>query len=264
MLGGQDAALDAAQRPRSTAGRSATTPVAVTSQGTTTTQRTVVATLESLARALKGVTLADPVVAVVGDVVDLRERLSWFESKPLFGWRVLVPRTKEQAGGARVPSCVTTVPSPRRCPTISVEPPRTPQQMDRAIQGLVSGRYLWVAFTSVNAVKAVREKFEEYGLDARAFAGIKVAAVGEQTAAALTAFGVRPDLVPSGEQSSAGPPRGLPVLRPGLRPDRPGLPAARRHRDRDPRGRARRARLGDRRRDGLPHRACGTAGGRHP
>jgi uroporphyrinogen III methyltransferase/synthase len=76
--------------------------------------------------------------------------------------------------------------------------------MDRALQGLVSGRYLWVAFTSVNAVRAVREKFEEYGLDARAFAGIKVAAVGEQTAAALLAFGVRPDLVPSGEQSSAG------------------------------------------------------------
>ena len=93
---------------------------------------------------------------------------------------------------------------PEEVPTISVEPPRTPQQMDRALQGLVSGRYLWVAFTSVNAVRAVREKFEEYGLDARAFAGIKVAAVGEQTAAALAAFGVRPDLVPSGEQSVGG------------------------------------------------------------
>jgi uroporphyrinogen III methyltransferase/synthase len=93
---------------------------------------------------------------------------------------------------------------PEEVPTISVEPPRTPQQMDRAIQGLVSGRYLWVAFTSVNAVRAVREKFEEYGLDARAFAGVKVAAVGEQTAGALRAFGVHADLVPSGEQSSAG------------------------------------------------------------
>ena len=60
---------------------------------------------------------------------------------------------------------------PEEVPTISVEPPRAPQQMDRALQGLVSGRYLWVAFTSVNAVRAVREKFEEYGLDARAFAG---------------------------------------------------------------------------------------------
>ena len=76
--------------------------------------------------------------------------------------------------------------------------------MDRALHGLVSGRFQWVAFTSVNAVRAIREKFEEYGLDARAFAGIKVAAVGEQTAASLEAFGVKPDLVPSGEQSAAG------------------------------------------------------------
>ena len=73
-------------------------------------------------------------------------------------------------------------------PTIAVEPPRTPQQMERAVKGLVTGRYQWVAFTSVNAVRAVREKFEEYGLDARAFAGVKVAAVGEQTAAALRAL----------------------------------------------------------------------------
>jgi uroporphyrinogen III methyltransferase / synthase len=202
VLGGQAAALDAAQALVD-AGRPGTTSVAVTSQGTSTAQRTIVATLESLPAALKGVTLEEPVVAVVGTVVDQRERLSWFESKPLFGWRVLVPRTKEQAG-ALASQLRHNGAVPVEVPTISVEPPRTPQQMDRALQGLVSGRYLWVAFTSVNAVRAVREKFEEYGLDARAFAGIKVAAVGEQTAAALTAFGVRPDLVPSGEQSSAG------------------------------------------------------------
>ena len=93
---------------------------------------------------------------------------------------------------------------PEEVPTIAVEPPRTPQQMERAIKGLVTGRYEWIAFTSRNAVKAVREQFEEYGLDARAFAGIKVAAVGEQTAADLLAWGIKPDLVPSGEQSAAG------------------------------------------------------------
>ncbi|HEU4676426.1 MAG TPA: uroporphyrinogen-III synthase, partial [Motilibacteraceae bacterium] len=89
-------------------------------------------------------------------------------------------------------------------PTIAVEPPRTPQQMERAVKGLVTGRYEWIAFTSRNAVKAVKEKFEEFGLDARAFAGIKVAAVGEQTAADLRAWGINPDLVPSGEQSARG------------------------------------------------------------
>ncbi|HTY71728.1 MAG TPA: bifunctional uroporphyrinogen-III C-methyltransferase/uroporphyrinogen-III synthase [Actinomycetes bacterium] len=185
------------------AGRDPNTPSAVIRMGTTTEQRTVTAALEDLPSAARAAKLAQPVVTVVGPTVAHRETLSWFETKPLFGWRVLVPRTREQAGelSARLRRHGAV---PDEVPTISVEPPRAPQQMDRAIQGLVSGRYLWVAFTSVNAVRAIREKFEEYGLDARAFAGIKVAAVGEQTAAALLAFGVRPDLVPAGEQSSAG------------------------------------------------------------
>jgi len=89
-------------------------------------------------------------------------------------------------------------------PTISVEPPRTPQQMDRAIRGLVTGRYEWIGFTSVNAVRAVREKFVELGLDARAFAGLKIAAVGGVTAEALRAWGLAPDLLPGGEQSARG------------------------------------------------------------
>ena len=93
---------------------------------------------------------------------------------------------------------------PEEVPTIAVEPPRTPQQMERAVKGLVTGRYQWVAFTSANAVRAVRERFEEYGLDARAFAGVKVAAVGEQTSASLLDFGIRPDLVPEGDQSAEG------------------------------------------------------------
>jgi uroporphyrinogen III methyltransferase/synthase len=136
-------------------------------------------------------------------VVDLRHTLSWFETKPLFGWRVLVPRTKEQAGSLsarlRAHGAVAD-----EVPTISVEPPRNPQQMDKAVRGLVEGRYEWIAFTSVNAVRAVREKFDEYGLDARAFSGLKIAAVGDRTAACLADWGLRADLVPSGEQSAAG------------------------------------------------------------
>jgi uroporphyrinogen III methyltransferase/synthase len=76
--------------------------------------------------------------------------------------------------------------------------------MERAIQGLVTGRYEWVVFTSTNAVRAVCERFAEYGLDARSFAGLKVAAIGDATANALRSFGVNPDLVPTGEQSSQG------------------------------------------------------------
>ncbi|MFE9635038.1 uroporphyrinogen-III synthase [Streptomyces sp. NPDC006463] len=216
------------------AGRKPDTPLTVTVAGTTTRQRTWNATLGTIAQVFKqGKVLpspegARPVIAVVGEhsAAARREELAWFESKPLFGWRVLVPRTKEQAASLsdqlRSYGAV-----PHEVPTIAVEPPRTPQQMERAVKGLVTGRYEWIAFTSVNAVKAVREKFEEYGLDARAFAGIKVAAVGEQTAAALVEFGVKPDLVPSGEQSAAGLLEDWPPYDPVFDPiDRVFLPRA--------------------------------------
>ncbi|WP_344487535.1 bifunctional uroporphyrinogen-III C-methyltransferase/uroporphyrinogen-III synthase [Nonomuraea monospora] len=184
-------------------GKPDTTPVAVSSGGTTTEQYTVVSSLGRLQADLKHAGFTEPALIVVGDAVGQRDKLSWFETKPLFGWRVLVPRTKEQSR-AMSEQLVAYGAVPEEVPTISVEPPRTPQQMDRAIKGLVTGRYEWVAFTSANAVKAVREKFEEYGLDARAFAGLKVAAVGDATARALVEFGVKPDLLPSGEQSSEG------------------------------------------------------------
>jgi uroporphyrinogen III methyltransferase/synthase len=181
-------------------------PFAITWNGTTTDQHTVVGTLGTIAADLKAagvslLTASGPAVAVVGDSVASQPALSWYETKPLFGWRVLVPRTKEQADEVcdllRARGAV-----PEQVPTIAVEPPRTPQQMERAVKGLVTGRYQWIGFTSVNAVRAIREKFEEYGLDARAFAGVKVAAVGEQTARALRQFGIMPDLVPEGEQSA--------------------------------------------------------------
>ncbi|WP_134741210.1 uroporphyrinogen-III synthase [Nocardioides sp. 503] len=185
------------------AGRSPQTPVAMTRVGTTTGQETVTSTLEHIAADARAARMTPPAITVVGKVVDLRETLSWFESKPLFGWRVLVPRTKEQAGtlSSRVRGYGAV---PEEVPTISVEPPRNPLQMDKAVRGLVEGRYEWIAFTSVNAVKAVREKFEEYGLDARAFSGLKIAAVGDKTAQAIAAWGLRADLLPSGEQSAAG------------------------------------------------------------
>ena len=184
------------------AGRSEQTPIAVTSVGSTVEQVTVTSTLEFVANDLKVANVASPAIIVVGDVVNLRETLSWFETKPLFGWRVLVPRTKEQA-----PALSSKLRAfgavPEEVPTISVEPPRNPQQMDKAIRGLVEGRYEWVAFTSANAVKAVREKFDEYGLDARAWAGLKIAAVGDKTCLALSDWGLRADLVPPGENQSA-------------------------------------------------------------
>ena len=177
------------------------TPVAISCGATTTGQQTVAGTLGDIE--LTAVGMTGTVAVVVGKVAAQREKLSWWESRPLYGWKVLVPRTKEQAGAMsdRLRGYGAV---PVEVPTIAVEPPRTPTQMERAIKGLVTGRFEWIVFTSTNAVRAVREKFEEFGLDARAFAGVKIACVGEATAAAVRSFGINPELVPSGEQSSEG------------------------------------------------------------
>jgi uroporphyrinogen III methyltransferase/synthase len=177
------------------------TVVAITGDGTGETQYTTTSTMESFLAAALGFT--GRVVLNIGAGVAQRDKLGWWENRPLYGWKVLVPRTKEQAGAmsARLRSYGAV---PCEVPTIAVEPPRTPAQMERAVKGLVDGRYAWVIFTSVNAVKAVWEKFGEHGLDARHFGGVKIACVGEATADAVRAFGIQAELVPAGEQSSEG------------------------------------------------------------
>ena len=184
------------------AGKDPETPIALTRNGTTVDQRTTVATLGTIASVLKGSKESGPGVVFVGEVISQREKYNWFEKKELVGWRVLIPRTQDNTAEMiqilRAHGAI-----PKEVATISVEPPRTPQQMDRAVNGLVTGRYAWVGFTSVNAVRAIREKLEEYGLDARSFSGLKVAAVGAATVEALIEFGVKPDLVPEGEQNTS-------------------------------------------------------------
>jgi uroporphyrinogen III methyltransferase/synthase len=187
------------------AGRPGTDHAVVTLHGGSTEQITLPTTLDELVLAVDSINAPtnDPLHVIMGAAAEQRRELSWYETKPLFGWKVLVPRTKDQAA-PMVARLRTYGAHSEEVPTISVEPPRSPLQMDKAVRGLVEGRYEWVAFTSVNAVKAVREKFEEYGLDARAFSGLKVAAVGSVTAEALRGWGIEPDLVPTGEQSAAG------------------------------------------------------------
>ncbi len=191
------AAAAMVRRPKSEA-------VLVTTGGGSTEQSSVLTCLGEVRDVDLSALHPDELVhLMIGPSVEQRADLSWYETKPLFGWRILVPRTKDQAGPlvARLRSYGG---NSEEVPTISVEPPRSPHQMDKAVRGLVEGRFEWIAFTSVNAVKAVREKFEHYGLDARAFSGIKVAVVGPATAAAVYEWGIEADLIPTGEQSSAG------------------------------------------------------------
>ncbi|ORB67931.1 uroporphyrinogen-III synthase [Mycolicibacterium tusciae] len=192
------------------------TQTVVTANGTTCQQRSVETTLAGL---LDKATLigtepagpspatawaqAGPLVVTIGKTVANRAKLNWWESRALYGWTVLVPRTKDQAGEMSE-KLVSHGALPIEVPTIAVEPPRSPAQMERAVKGLVDGRFQWVVFTSTNAVRAVWEKFNEFGLDARAFSGVKIACVGQATADRVRAFGINPELVPVGEQSSIG------------------------------------------------------------
>jgi len=190
-------------------GLTGSTPCVVTANGTTVQQRSVEATLaglldkSALASNEPAGPLAGPLVVTIGKTVSNRAKLNWWESRALYGWTVLVPRTKDQAGEMS-DRLVSHGALPVEVPTIAVEPPRSPAQMERAVKGLVDGRFQWVVFTSTNAVRAVWEKFNEFGLDARAFSGVKIACVGQATADRVRAFGINPELVPTGEQSSLG------------------------------------------------------------
>jgi uroporphyrinogen III methyltransferase/synthase len=188
------------------------TPTVVTANGTTCQQRSVQTTLAGLLdkASLAGTEPTGPspadaraLVVTIGKTVANRAKLNWWESRALYGWTVLVPRTKDQAGEMSE-KLVSHGALPIEVPTIAVEPPRSPAQMERAVKGLVDGRFQWVVFTSTNAVRAVWEKFNEFGLDARAFSGVKIACVGQATADRVRAFGINPELVPVGEQSSLG------------------------------------------------------------
>ncbi|HLI27052.1 MAG TPA: uroporphyrinogen-III C-methyltransferase [Chloroflexota bacterium] len=186
-------------------GRPPDMPTAVIAQGTLPEQRTVVGTLADIVERVRAAGIAPPAVTVVGEVVALRERLRWFDRRPLFGRRVLVTRTREQASqlvallraaGAR----------PVELPTIAIRPPERYDELDTALGELAAraGRQpCWVLFTSANAVAAVRQRLAALGRDARLFAGATLGAIGPATAAALEALGLRPDYVPPTYTSAA-------------------------------------------------------------
>ena len=130
----------------------------------------------------RGGDLDGPLVVTVGGRRRQRDRLSWWESRALYGWRVLVPHTKDQAGEMIDRLAHARRHRRRRCRPSPSSRRARPAQMERAVKGLVDGRYQWVVFTSTNAVRAVWEKFAEFGLDARAFSGVRIACVDARPA----------------------------------------------------------------------------------
>lgn len=164
---------------------------AVISKGTRPDQRSVTGTLRNIEARVNEAQLETPALIVVGDVVKLNATINWFETRPLFGKKVVVTRAREQASelkrlledsGAQV----------LQFPTIEIAPPESFDSLDRAIDE----RWDWLVFTSVNGVQSFFEHLFAKGKDVRALAGTKIAAVGQSTAEDLRRRGVNPDVVP--------------------------------------------------------------------
>lgn len=174
------------------AGRSPSTPFRIIRDIGTLSQRSIAGELGSASDAIDRARQSGDGIIIVGETVNAA--VEWFERKPLFGWQVLIPRTKDPVetleANLRSHGAATTAVA-----TLSVEPPRTPQAMERAMSGIAGGRFGWIVFTCANSFNAVWEKLHAYGLDARAFAGVQLAAVGLDTVAAMQAYGLRADLV---------------------------------------------------------------------
>lgn len=175
-------------------GRSPETPVAVIRWGTTLRQETVIGKLNNIVDLVTQKGLKPPAITVVGGVVDLHSSLSWFENKPLFGRRILVTRTREQASEL-VRELEELGAACEEFPTIEIVPPDSWEQLDMAIKGLEE--FDWVIFTSVNGVKNFLTRLRVVGKDLRSLGKCKLGAIGPKTAELLEKVYLRPDFVPS-------------------------------------------------------------------
>jgi len=168
-------------------------PVALIRWATTGRQETLVGTLENIAERVVAEGFAAPAIAVFGDVVALRKQLNWFEDRPLFGKRIVVTRTRAQAGvlteqlrglGADV----------IELPTIRIEPPTDVRAFAELVQD--AHAYDWIVFTSPNGVNAFFDLFYKLYDDAREIGGAKIAAIGPATAQRIKDFRIHVDLQP--------------------------------------------------------------------
>jgi uroporphyrinogen III methyltransferase/synthase len=172
-------------------GRPTSTPVAVITHGTSNLQQTLVGTLEDIAIKARQANIEPPAVIVVGEVVQLRKKLQWFENRPLFGKRVLVTRAKNQAGELNQ-ILMEKGAIPVELPSISIVPASL--ELDEYIRKL--SEYQWLIFTSVNGVDSFFRRLYELKLDIRKLGNLKVAAIGAATASALKINGILVDCIP--------------------------------------------------------------------
>lgn len=175
-------------------------PAALVQWGTTTKQKVVTGPITEIVSRGVAAGIGAPVALVVGEVAGLRDAMAWFDTRPLFGKRVLVTRARSQASrlvkqleglGAEV----------LEYPTIEIVPVRNTQPVDDALKNISS--YDWMMFTSSNAVRGIASRMKALGLDSRALARLKLGVNGPSTARALSEIGINADLIPNEYLASA-------------------------------------------------------------
>ncbi len=175
-------------------GRSPATPVALVRWATTERQQVLVGTLADIADQAETSSFKPPAVTIVGEVVSLRKKLRWFDTRVLCDTSIIVTRSAEQSGefSTKLTMAGATV---LECPTIRLVKPESWQLLDLAIRELAN--YDWLILTSVNGVRYFFDRLDFHGLDARALAGCKICAVGPRTAEEIRSRGIKPDLIPT-------------------------------------------------------------------
>jgi uroporphyrinogen III methyltransferase/synthase len=175
------------------AGRNADEPAAAIERGTWPDQRTVEATLGTIAAAVEGEGVKAPALIVVGEVARRREQLEWLERRPLHGRRIVVTRARAQASGL-AQTLRDLGAEVVELPAIRIEPRIDSDEVRKAIVAM--NDYALVCLTSPNGVRLLFEALRAEGCDARALAGAVVAAIGPGTARALAERGIVADIVP--------------------------------------------------------------------
>ncbi len=168
-------------------------PVALVRWATTARQQTIRGRLENIAALVAEAEFSAPAVAIFGEVVNLRDTLNWFESRPLFGKRIVVTRTRKQAGALSA-GLRTLGAEVFELPTIRIEPPRDRMEFGQLVQD--SHGYDWIIFTSPNGASAFFEMFFKLYDDAREIGGARIAAIGPATAQRVKDFHLKVDLQP--------------------------------------------------------------------
>jgi uroporphyrinogen III methyltransferase/synthase len=209
-------------------GMAGETPVALVRWGTTPKQVSLAGTLNDIVEKVKAAGMKAPAIIIVGGVVSLRDKMRWFENRPLLGKRIVVTRARQQASEL-VNRLAEMGADCLECPTIEVVAPDDWSPLDAAMERLSD--YDWIVFTSVNGVKFFFERLFALGKDVRALHNLRTAAIGPVTAEKLLGFGLKSDILPESYRAESVVAafrnedlRGKKILLPRAKEARPILP----------------------------------------